>query len=116
MTVILDHFFHFYHTGDIILLHICTINEICLAPETRGTTDRMFCQFGPFFALLHSLVQTDIVIPLEKSIRYEVKREGIGGIYIYNQSRTCLFSQQYLVGFHEIRQKMCPFLEKQSVC
>ena len=83
MTVILDHFLHFYHTGDIILLHICTINEICLAPETRSTTDRMFCQFGPFFALLHSLFQTDIVIPLEKSIRYEVKREGIGGIYIY---------------------------------
>ena len=97
MTVILDHFLHFYHTGDIILLHICTINEICLAPETRSTTERMFCQFGPFFALLHSLFQTDIVIPLEKSIRYEVKREGIGGIYIY---RYIYIIKVILVCFH----------------
>ena len=39
-------------------------------------------------------------------------------IYILNQSDMCLPSQHYLVGFlsiQKIRQKMCPFLEKQSV-
>ena len=39
---------------DIILLHMCTINEnhMIMVPQILSTTDRTFCHFGPFFALL----------------------------------------------------------------
>ena len=39
---------------DIILLHMCTINEnhMIMVPLILSTTDRTFCHFGPFFALL----------------------------------------------------------------
>ena len=40
--------------GDIIILHKCTKNDnhICKVPEILSTTDKIFCYFGPFFALL----------------------------------------------------------------
>ena len=42
-------------TGDIIFLHMCTIND---DPMMYGfwdvECDRFFCHLGPFFALLHS--------------------------------------------------------------
>ena len=39
---------------DIILLHMCTINEnhMIMVPLILSTTDRTFCHFGPFFAFL----------------------------------------------------------------
>ena len=36
--------------GDIITLHICTINDN--HPEIWSMTDIIFCHFGPFFVLL----------------------------------------------------------------
>ena len=68
--VILDHFLHFYPPnlknqnfkkmkkppGDIIALHIgCTINENHMMYgfwNMERVADRIFCHFGPFFALL----------------------------------------------------------------
>ena len=43
--------------GDIIVLYMCTINENhmmygCMVPEIWSTTERIFCHFGPLFALL----------------------------------------------------------------
>ena len=41
--------------GDIIILHRCNINVTIIwfmAPEIPSVTDRIFCHFGPFFALL----------------------------------------------------------------
>ena len=35
-------------SGDVIL-HMCTKNDVwCMVPEIKGTTDRVFCHFGPF--------------------------------------------------------------------
>ena len=41
-------------TGDIIILHMCTINgnHMIMVPEIWSMTDRIFCHFGLFFALL----------------------------------------------------------------
>ena len=38
---------------DIIISHICTINDshICMVPEIWSTTGRLFCYSGPFLAL-----------------------------------------------------------------
>ena len=41
--------------GDIMILHLCTTNNnhmMYMVPEIKSTTDRIFCHFGPFFALL----------------------------------------------------------------
>ena len=65
--VILDHFLPFYTpsslktrkinilkkekkmTGDIIIFHMCTINDNhMMVPEIWRATDRIFCHFGPF--------------------------------------------------------------------
>ena len=37
--------------GEIIILHICTINEnhICIVPEIWSVTNIYFCHFGLFF-------------------------------------------------------------------
>ena len=69
--LILGHFLPFYYPlnnpknqiwkkrkkpGNIIIFHKCTINENhviwCMVPEICSMTDRTFCYFGPFFALL----------------------------------------------------------------
>ena len=41
--------------GDILILHMCTIKMtiiMCMFPEIWSKMDRIFCHFGPFFALL----------------------------------------------------------------
>ena len=40
--------------GDIIISHMCSknYNICCTVPEIWSETDRIFCHFGPFFALL----------------------------------------------------------------
>ena len=41
--------------GDIIILNICTINDVwCMVPEIWSVTDKFFCLSGPFSALLSS--------------------------------------------------------------
>ena len=66
--VILGHFLPFYPSnpknqnfakikklsGDIIILHMCTIMAViwCMVPEIWSMTNRIFCHFGLFFALL----------------------------------------------------------------
>ena len=67
--VILNHFLHFHHAtnpknqnfekikkppGDIITLNMFTINDnhIMYSPEISSMTDKIFCHFGLFFALL----------------------------------------------------------------
>ena len=43
--------------GDIIILHICTTNDNYMmygSWDMEHVTDRIFCHFGPFFALLLS--------------------------------------------------------------
>ena len=66
--VILGHFLPFYPSnpknqnfakikklsGDIIILHVCTIMAViwCMVPEIWSMTNRIFCHFGLFFALL----------------------------------------------------------------
>ena len=46
-----------YRPRDIIILHICTINDnhIMYIPQIWSASDNIFCYFGPFFALLHLL-------------------------------------------------------------
>ena len=42
-------------SGDIITLHMCTINANHMmygSLDMEGVTDRISCHFGPFFALL----------------------------------------------------------------
>ena len=39
--------------GGIIILYRCTINDIwCMVPKIWSLSDRSFCHFGPFYALL----------------------------------------------------------------
>ena len=40
--------------GDIIILQKCTknYNHMSTVPEIQSETDRIFCHFGPFFAIL----------------------------------------------------------------
>ena len=70
LFVILEHFLPFYPPnnmknqtfekmkkppGDIIILHMCTINDNHLmygSWDMEHVTDKIFCHFGPFFALL----------------------------------------------------------------
>ena len=42
------------NAGDIIILHICTknYNQWGTVPEIQSETDRIFCPYEPFFALL----------------------------------------------------------------
>ena len=39
--------------GDIIILQKCTknYNHMSTVPEIQSETDRIFCHFGPFFAI-----------------------------------------------------------------
>ena len=69
LFAILDHFLYLYPPnnpkyqniekmkkppGDIMILHMCTIhdNHIMNGSRDWSVTDRIFCHFGPFFALL----------------------------------------------------------------
>ena len=47
-----------------IILHTCTKNHNiwCTVPEIRNESDRIFCHFGPFFALLTSQTRQKIKI------------------------------------------------------
>ena len=38
--------------GDITILQMCSINHKYMMYEAWSATDRIFCHFGPFFALL----------------------------------------------------------------